>query len=75
MITFGKKEIKRMYGLTDARFRVWVKDYIEDFGINKTKQTFTPKQLALIVKELGFPPYCEEKEIPVLQHICHVTAI
>lgn len=59
---FTKKDIKNLYQLTDWQFRKWMCDYCEDFGINKKKQTFTPKQLRLMFDELGMPPNCNDKQ-------------
>lgn len=60
--SFSKKDLLRIYNINSAIFRIWIEDCKEEIGIKNTKQTFTPKQLFLIVQKFGFPPYLNEQE-------------
>ncbi len=59
---FSKKDFQRMYNVNRTIFSNWLAEIKNDFVLKKTRQTFTPKQIQLIICELGFPPYANEKE-------------
>jgi hypothetical protein len=73
VLNLTKKELKRMYGLTDWTFRTWINDF-ESLGLQKTKATATPKQLTLIIREFGFPPFSTEEEKKYLNMVLSVNS-
>ncbi len=67
---FSKKDFQRMYNVNRTIFCNWCEDINSDFGFKKTRQTFTPKQIKVIIEAFGIPPYCNEKERNYIELIC-----
>lgn len=61
VLNLTKKQLKRMYGLTDWTFRTWIND-VEHIILSKSKSTLNPKQIVSIINEFGFPPFTSESE-------------
>lgn len=67
---FSKKDFQRMYNVNRTIFFNWCEEINCEFGLKKTRQTFTPKQIQIIINAFGIPPYCTEKERQYIDLIC-----
>jgi hypothetical protein len=56
-----KKDLQRIYNINRNTLLGWLEE-INELQIKKTKQTFTPKQIKLIVSNIGFPTHTNEQE-------------
>lgn len=65
-----KKDLMKFYNVNRWILAEWLEPYANEIGIKKTKQTFTPRQIKLIVQFLGFPPYTSDSERRYLSLIC-----
>lgn len=54
---YSKSELAEMYGVTRITLMKWVKPVMEEHNFNRSKRCnyFTPKEVELIFKHLGYP--------------------
>ncbi len=59
--SFTKKDFLRMYNVNRNIFAVWCEDLPLEI-IKKTRQTFKPNEVKIIIDSFGMPPFANDKE-------------